>query len=173
MNQVGEERCWRRSPGWMKLLLIVSLSVTVAVVGLVGGNTIRHWQKEPDRRQTPNEPGLDRRQSRVLRMVPDARRDEARTILLARQDEYGTARETMMVAQKAFIDAIRQDPLDVERLAVTLEGRRAASSQVWNIGYEQMAEIAQLLSAAERAEMADRLEERTKRWMERQKLKEK
>jgi hypothetical protein len=34
-----------------------------------------------------------------------------------------------------------------------------------------MAEIARLLNAAERAEMADRLEERTKRWLERQERK--
>ena len=31
MNGIDEKPSWRRSPGWMKLLLIVSLSVTVAL----------------------------------------------------------------------------------------------------------------------------------------------
>ena len=171
MNEISEKPCWRHSPGWMKLLLIVSLSVTVAVVGLVGGNAIRHWNGESYNSETINEPGLDRRQSRVLRMVPDAQKDQARMILLARQDEYAAARETMMAAQKAFIEAIRHDPLDTEKLATALTERRMASSQVWNIGYEQLAEIAGLLNATERAEMANQLEERTKRWMDRQERK--
>jgi uncharacterized membrane protein len=171
MDEIGEKSGWRQSPGWMKLLLIVSLSVTVAVVGLVGGNAIRHWPGGSYDSKWQTEPGLDRRQSRVLSMVPDARRDEARTILMARQDEYNAARKTMMAAQQALVEAIRQEPLDPGRLTAALAERRAASSRVWDIGYEQMAEIARRLSAAERAEMANRLEERTKRWMERQERK--
>ena len=170
MGEIGEKKSgWSRSPGWMKLLLIVSLSVTVAVVGLVGGNAVRNWHGGSYYSKWQNEPGLDRRQSRVLGMVPDARRDEARTILLARQDEYTAARESMMAAQQALVEAIRQEPLDTERLTAALADRRSAGSRVWSIGYEQMAEIARLLNAAERAELANRLEERTKRWMERQK----
>ena len=42
---------------------------------------IRHWQQGVASGKWQNEPGLDRRQTRILRMVPDARRDEARTIL--------------------------------------------------------------------------------------------
>lgn len=171
MNGIDEKPSWRRSPGWMKLLLIVSLSVTVAIVGLVGGNAIRHWSNGPYDSERMNEPGLDRRQSRVVQMVPEARRAEARTILLARQEEYSAARDHMMAAQKAFVEAIRQDPLDAEKLAAALAERRVASGRVWEIGYEQMAEIARLLSATERIEMADRLDEGAKRWMERQERK--
>jgi uncharacterized membrane protein len=168
MSGMGEKPGWRQAPGWMKLLLILSLSVNVSVVGLFGGNAMRHWQGGPFSSRPQAESGLDRRQSRILRMVPDVRRDEAREILLTRQDEYKAARETMGMAQQALVEAIRQDPLDPERLSSALAGRRAASGQMWSIGYEQMAEIASRLNAAERAEMADRLEERTRRWMERQ-----
>jgi hypothetical protein len=104
-------------------------------------------------------------------MVPDARRDEARAILLARQDEYKTARETMRAAQQALIDAIRQEPLNPERLAAALAERRQTSSRMWGIGYEQMTEIIHLLDSTERVEMANRLEERTRRWMERRERK--
>jgi uncharacterized membrane protein len=151
----------------MKLLLILSLSVNVAIAGLVGGNAIRYWQHGAASGKWQNEPGLDRRQTRILRMVPDARRGEARTILLAWQDEYKVARETMRAAQQALVEAIRQEPLDPDRLAAALAERRAASGRMWGIGYEQMAEIVHRLNAAERAELANRLEERTRRWMER------
>ncbi len=45
MRLKGEKPGWRQAPGWMKLLLILSLSVNVAIAGLVGGNAIRHWQQ--------------------------------------------------------------------------------------------------------------------------------
>ncbi len=171
MNGMGEKPGWRQAPGWMKLLLIASLSVNVAIAGLVGGNAIRHWQQGVASGKWQNEPGLDRRQTRILRMVPDARREEARTILRARQDEYKAARETTRAAQQALVEAIRQEPLNPERLAAALAKRRQASGRMWGIGYEQMAEIVHRLDAAERAEMAKHLEERTRRWMERQERK--
>ena len=171
MSGTGERPGWRQAPGWMKLLLIVSLSVNVAIAGLVGGNAIRYWQQGVASDKWQNEPGLDRRQTRILRMVPDARREEARTILLARQDEYKASREAMRAAQQALVEAIRQEPLNPERLAAALAERRQASGRMWSIGYEQMAEIVLRLDAAERAEMAKRLEERTRRWMDRQERK--
>jgi uncharacterized membrane protein len=171
MSKMGGKSGWRQAPGWMKLLLILSLSVNVAIAGLIGGNAIRHWQQGSAGGKWQNEPGLNRAQSRILRMVPDSRRDEARTILLARQGEYETAREAMRAAQQALLEAIRQEPLDPERLAAALAERRKASGRMWGIGYEQMAEIVLRLDAAERVEMAKRLERRTRRWMERQERK--
>ena len=167
MSETGERPGWRRAPGWMKLLLILSLSVNVAIAGVIGGTAIRHWQKGVTSGKVQNEPGLDRRQSRILRMVPEARQEEARAILLARQDDVAAAHAAFRNAQQALIEAIRQDPLDHERLAAALAQRQAASSRVWGIGYEQMIEIVAMLDAAERKEFSDALEERTGRWMKR------
>jgi len=172
MNSEREPMGWRRVPGWMKLLLIVSLSANVAVAGLVGGTAVRHWQSGMHGGRWPNEPGLDRQQSRILRMVPEARREEARSILLAGEDEYRAAREALQKAQQALVDAMRQDPLNGDRLEAALAERQAVSSRLWGIGYHQMAEITQRLDAAERAEMAQKLEDRTRRWLERQAGKE-
>ena len=168
MSEMGEKPGWRQAPSWMKLLLIVSLSVNVAIAGVVGGSAIRHWQKGVASGKWQNEPGLNRQQTRFLRMVPDARREEARAILLAGQEDYEAARETMRAAQQTLVEAIRQEPLNPERLDAALAERRQASGRMWGIGYEQMAEIVRRLDAAERAELAKRLEERTRRWMERQ-----
>jgi uncharacterized membrane protein len=167
MSGMGERPGWRRAPGWMKLLLIVSLSVNVAIAGVIGGNAIRHWQQGGASGKWRNEPGLDRRQSRILRMVPEARQEEARAILRARRDEVAAAHAAFRETQQALIEAIRQNPLDRERLAAALAERQAASGRVWGIGYEQMIEIAAMLDAAERTEFSERLEERTGRWMKR------
>ena len=171
MGEMGENPGWRQAPGWMKLVLILSLSVNVAIAGLVGGNAIRYWQHGAASSKWQNEPGLNRRQTRILHMVPDSRREEAKVILLARKDDYQAARETMRAAQQALVEAIRQEPLNPKVLAAALAERRRASGQMWGIGYEQMAEIVLRLDAAERVALAKQLEERTRRWMERQERK--
>lgn len=163
---------WRSAPGWMKLLLIVSLALNLAVAGLVGGHAIRASQDPPFARIEP-EPGLDRRQTRLLRMVPEAQREQARQILLARQDDIDRARQQMRAAHMALIDALRTDPLDPERLERVLVRRHEASGAFWRIGSEQLVEIARTLDSAERDKLAERLEERTRRWMARHERKEK
>lgn len=161
MSETGETASWRRAPGWMKLLLVLSLLGNAAVTGLVAGSMMRH-----DRR--PEEPGLSRQQARILHMVPDPKREAARAILLSRKDEADAARVAMRAAQEEMVAAIRAEPFSAERLSAALAARQAASSQVWGIGYQQIAEIAAGLNAAERAELADRMEERYRRWAERQ-----
>lgn len=168
MGETQEGRSWSRAPGWMKLLLTVSLLVNIAVAGLVGGAALRHRSADDGFAGGPAEPGLNRQQSRILRMVPEARREEAREILLARQAEIEAARDVLRRAQQALIEALRQEPVDAARLTAVLSERQAASGRMWGIGYEQMVEIALRLSPAERAEMTRQLEERTQRWMERQ-----
>lgn len=167
MSEGGNGRGWRGAPGWMKLLLAVSLALNLTVAGVLGGNALRHWQDGPYA-ATKGEPGLDRRQARLLGMVPEARREEAKRVLLARQDEIDRARIEMREAHMALIDAIGEDPLDPERLETALARRHAASGAYWRIGSEQLVEIARELDAGQRQVLADRLEERTRRWMARQ-----
>jgi len=168
MSGTGESSGWRRAPGWLKLLLIVSLALNVAVIGMIGGTAMRGGEKSEYGDKTANEPGLDRRQSRILRMVPEARRDAARAILMARSAEYSAAQAALKQAQMDLIDALRAEPFDPARVSAALEARRQASGTVWGIGYEQLVQIAADLTAAERGELADSLEERTKRWLARQ-----
>jgi uncharacterized membrane protein len=167
MAETGEARSWATAPGWVKLLLVLSLSANVAVIGLIGGHAMR-----PDEHDRYGDeaavPGLSRQQSRILQMVPEARREQAKAMLLARSAEIEAARAALQTSQAALIEALRQEPLDPARLDAALSERQAASGRVWGIGYEQMIEIARQLSPEERAAMASKLEERTQRWMERQ-----
>lgn len=163
---------WRLTPGWVKLLLVLSLSANVAVAGLVGGHALRLWKGEPYRHDAagwrqPNEPGLDWQQSRILRMVPEARRAEARGILLTRQADLDAVRDEMKAAQEALTAAVVADPFDPEALKQVLEARQRISSRIWTISYEQIAAIAAILTPEERSELADKMDERMRRWMKR------
>lgn len=171
MSATSESRSWRHAPRWMKGLLVISLSLNLAVIGLVGGNAIRHWHGDRFA-DAETAPGLDRRQTRILNMIPEGSREEARAILLAHQDALDAAREAMREANMEFIQAIRQDPLDPQELDQALEHRHDASGRYWRIGSEQIVAIARELNAEERERLADRLEERTKRWMKRWKREE-
>lgn len=172
MNAPEDKRGWRSAPGWMKGLLVVSLAANLGVAGLVGGHALRAWHDRPFA-AVKAEPGLDRRQTRLLRMVPEARRDEVKPMLMQRQEEIDRARQRMQEAHMALIEAIRTDPLDPERLEAVLAQRHEASGAFWRIGSEQVVEIARTLNAAERETLADRLEERTRRWMKRHQRKKK
>lgn len=166
MNAPEVRRSWRSAPGWMKALLVVSLALNLGVAGLIGGHALRAWHDRPFASMKP-EPGLDRRQTRLLHMVPEAERDEVKPILLQRQDEIDRARERMQEAHMELIEALRADPLDPKRLEAALARRHEASSAFWRIGSEEVVEIARTLDREGRETLADRLEERTRRWMKR------
>jgi uncharacterized membrane protein len=163
MTDAGEVKSWRLAPGWMKALLLASLLGNAAIAGIASGMAAR----QEDERFQPNEPGLNRQQTRILHMVPEARRDMAREILLARADELAAAREAMRAAQAEIMEALRADPFSRDRMAVAMEARRMASRVIWGGASDQMVEIAEKLTAAERAEMADAMAERYRRWAER------
>jgi len=160
MTGTAESASWTRAPGWMKALLVASLLGNAAVAGLFGGSMMRSDRE-------PNEPGMNRQQTRILHMVPEPKREAARAILLSRGDELTAAREARGSAQTEMLAALRAEPYQPERLTAALAARQAASASYWGIGYEQIAEIAAGLDAAERAQLADNMEERYRRWMER------
>lgn len=161
MTEMEVKRSWRMAPVWMKLLLAASLLGNAAVAGIAGG-----WMARDDERW-PDEPGLSRQQARILHMVPEPRREMAREILLARADEIEAARAEMRAAHEATIAAIRAEPFSPERLEAATAARMAAGRKVFGTAYEQLGEIVAQLSAAERAELAENLDERYQRWMER------
>lgn len=163
MSGSGEMTSWKRAPRWMKLLLLVSLIGNAAVVGILFGSMLN------DHHHPPAEPGLNRTQTRILYMVPEEKRAEARAILLSRQDEIAAAREAQGTAQAEMLAALKAEPFSSDRLAAALAARQDASSQVWGIGYEQVADVAAALTPVERTEFADAIEEGYRRWQERQK----
>lgn len=86
MSDAAPKTGWRCAPGWLKGLLAVSLSLNLAIAGLVGGNAIRHWHDASFAKAVAAE-RLDRRAAIILDMVPEESRENARSILLEREGE--------------------------------------------------------------------------------------
>ncbi|MCL5775764.1 periplasmic heavy metal sensor [Limibaculum sp. FT325] len=149
-------------PLWLRALLVVSLAGNLAVLGLVGGWSMRdhHWH-DRDR------DGLDPRQARLLRALPEARQDEARAMMLAGRDAMAAERASIEAAQREIVAVIRAPDFTPERLSAALGERREASGRLNGIVHAQFVTIATGLTPAERAEMADRIEEAARRWADR------
>lgn len=149
-------------PLWVKVLLVASLAGNLAVVGLVGGWMMRghHWHgMDAD--------GLDPRQARLLRLLPEGRQAEARAMMIAQRGEIAAEREQMVEVQGEIVALMRAPDFTPERLGAALDRRREISGKVNGLVHAQLVSIASSMSPTERAEMADRLEEVTRRWAER------
>lgn len=154
-----------RRPGcplWVRVLLIASLAGNLAVVGLVGGWSMRggHGYDDPD--------GLDPRQVRLLRMLPESRHAEARAMMLAERGALASHRERMKAVQADIVSVLRAPDFSAARLQAALDARRAASGAVNGVVHGQFVALVARMSPAERAEMADRLEDLARRWAARQ-----
>ena len=146
-----------RSPGWMKLLLIGSLTANVLVVGVVAGHELRD-----DRRR-----GMDRAVGRILDMVPEERRAmaeahfaEARPALEAAEDDRGPLID-------AVLAAIRATPYDPAAVRAAMAAYGESRSERWEVLRERTATLLAMLTPEERAAFADNYEEWTQRWRER------
>ncbi|MBK0401127.1 periplasmic heavy metal sensor [Limibaculum sp. M0105] len=149
-------------PRWMRLLLVASLSGNLAVVGLVGG-----WMMRKDHWHGHDAEGLDPRQARLLHLLPEARQDEARALMLAESAGIAAERAQMTQAQGEIVAVLRSPDFTPERLGDALDRRSAFSGAVNGLIHAQIVTIASRMSPDERAEMADRIEEATRRWAKR------
>ena len=146
-----------RSPGWMKLLLILSLTANLLVIGVIAGYELRG----EDRR------GGDRAIGWILEMVPEERRDMAEAHFAearAAMDAAGGERAALM---DAVLAAIRAEPYQPAAVQTAMAAYGDSRSQRWQVLRERMATLLARLTPDERATFADRFEERMNRWRER------
>ena len=157
----------RRAPGWMRILLGVSLALNLLVLGSVLGMALRlGGPKGPDG-PPPRSIG-----SLLYRELPrEDRRDlraESRQILSASGSERGPSPEEELAVIDAGLRANPFDPAVIERV-LEANGHRVfdqhkAFKSAW------LDHVAGM-SAAERADYADRLQEaferRQERWHDR------
>lgn len=146
-------------PLWVRALLVLSLAGNLAVIGLVGG-----WSMRDHRWSGADADGLDPRQSRLLKAVPESRRDEARALMLAEGARLAETRARMDAVQGEIVAAIRAADFTPDRLDAALAERRAVSSDLNGIVHGQLVAISARMTPAERTEMAGHLEEMARRW---------
>ncbi|MFK7943317.1 MAG: periplasmic heavy metal sensor [Paracoccaceae bacterium] len=158
MTETGIENNKGGCPRWMKLALIVSLMLNVAVVGIYAGFSMQ------DKRT--GESG-NRQVDWILRLVPEDRRDFTKAQFGEVRDQLRSLREERRAKLDEIVSTVRTEPFDADALSVVLEGRRGANLQTKALVHERLIELMAEFSPAERAVFAERLEERVTRWRER------
>ena len=147
-----------RSPGWMKLLLILSLTANLLVIGVVAGYELRD-----DRRRG----GTDRAVGWILEMVPDERRDMAEAHFAEARAAIDAAEGDRGALMDAVLAAIRAEPYQPAAVQAAMAAYGDSRSERWEVLRERMATLLARLTPDERAAFADNFEERMKRWRER------
>jgi len=148
----------RGCPGWMKTVLIVSLALNVAVAGIAAG-MIHRIQQHAD--------AAPRHAERILRFVPDDRRDDAKALLDDKRDDLQKIRADRRELIADVLAAIRAEPFSPDVLAQALRGWREASVKRREIVQAELVVLLNRFDQAERAHFAGRLEESLRRRAER------
>lgn len=134
-----------RNRSWLIIGLIVSLGANLALAGFVAGQMSR-----PDRSATLDPSfGL----FRVLRELPDARRDEFRPTI---REHFRVLRgdlRRMRAAQRGIDDALAREPFEPDALDRALADFRSALLDVQQANHEVLVEVAQSMSGPERARL--------------------
>ena len=143
-------------PRWMKLALIVSLMLNVAVIGIIAGHNMKDGARDP---------GVGNRQVEwILRLVPEDRRDFTKAHFAEVREPLKSLRTERREKLDEIITAVRADPFLPSELESVLEDRRTASFETRTLVHQRLVELMAVFSPEERAIFAERLEERVSSW---------
>lgn len=143
-----------RWPLWAKLVMVVSLSANLVVAGLVVGDLLRG---EPAR------PGGDWLERRILGSLPEGRREAAQAVFAERAAEIAELRAMRDSLRDEAAQLLEAEPYDAGALLAVFDKRQLASSAMFALYYERVAELAKSLTPEERKLLADGLLRRSGR----------
>ncbi|PWE33829.1 hypothetical protein DDZ14_03990 [Maritimibacter sp. 55A14] len=149
---------------WVKIALVASLALNVAVLGLVAG-TVFSPHHGKDRWRHHSDRGLMPMGLHVYgRAMPDADRqaliDAAREHGIRRQD----AREELRGHFRDMVAALRADPFSAERVMVVLRAQHRSVGARIVEGQSLLVARISAMSPQARHAFADRLEDRLERY---------
>jgi Spy/CpxP family protein refolding chaperone len=142
----------------MKLLLTLSLTANLLVVGLVAGRELRG----DDRRG-----GTDRAVARMVEMLPEERRAMAEAHFAEAAEALAEAEGGRGAEVAAIIAAITAEPYRPDALESAMAAFGASRAQRWEVLRERITTLLARLTPAERAAFAENFEDRMNRWRER------
>lgn len=150
-----------RSPLWMRITLVVSLSLNLLIIGVVAGAMATRGD---DRRGPPTlGPARDLGPVPfIVALAPEDRRSLARSM----RSEAGPLRQNRQELQarfEALLVALRADPFDAQAVSDLLGEQRSVGAARQAIGERLLLDHLAGLTAAERAAYADRLDKSLKR----------
>ena len=148
-----------KSPVWMRVVLIASLALNLAIVGVVGGAFLRGPEGREDRSVSPG------REFRMLAgSLPQAHQDALRKAARAEWRDIRTHRETIKKQRAVLIEALRSDTFDIATFADAMKAQQATWAELGTRGMDMLVDRVRSMTPEERAGFADNLE----RWEQRQ-----
>lgn len=146
------------APGWVKLALVASVCINLALIGLLSGAVIGSTDDD-QRRKTPF----------LLRLLPESRHDEARALMAeqaaSRSDLDGMRAEY----EQTVLKAMTADPFEPAALSAALGSMNELTLKRRSATQAQLVEIAGRMTPEERQAMAERMTGMFARWAERRK----
>lgn len=141
-------------PRWMKLALVVSLMLNVAIIGVVAGFNMKDKGAGSGNRQV----------DWILKLVPDERRDDTKAHFAEVRDELRGIRAERFEMLDRVVAVMRTEPFEADTFSAVLAERRSNGQASRAIVHERLSILLTEFTPAERAIFADRLEERIARW---------
>ncbi|WP_297771082.1 periplasmic heavy metal sensor [uncultured Roseovarius sp.] len=153
MAEMNERQDKPGTGRWMRVLLVVSLAVNLAVVGVVAGWALRHGGHHghhPSR--------LDRSGGPLTRALSEEDRRDVGQRMREVWRETGGRRAGMRESFDALVADLRAVPFDPARVAERMREQRQGFAARFEMGQEVLIEHLSDMSDAKRAAYADRLE---------------
>lgn len=135
---------------WLKLALVASVALNLAVAGLVLGA----WLGDGPRKGMPRDLSF----GPFSEALSDKDRRALRRDLLGRLGEFRTAREAARAEFADLLTALRADPFDPDALKMALAAIETRTADRLELGRSLIETRLVEMSAAERQAFADRLE---------------
>ena len=145
-----------RSPGWMKLLLILSLTANLLVIGVIAGHELRGRGGGPGG-------AVDW----IVGMVPEGRREMAQAHFAQVSPTLDAAEHDRGAQMDAVLAAIRAEPFQPSEVEAAMAVFGESRAERWAVLRERTASLLAQLTPEEREAFADRFEERMNRWRDR------
>ncbi|GGH55750.1 periplasmic heavy metal sensor [Frigidibacter albus] len=142
-----------RSPRWMRIVLVLSLALNLAGVGMVAGAVLGHSKKPPrppmvsDLGFGPYTDALSAEDRRALRSA-----------FVERAPDFRDLRRVMRGDFDRLLAILRTEPYDAAAAAAVIAAQRDRARQGFELGQDLLVERLGAMTAAERAAFADRLE---------------
>ncbi|WP_371169085.1 periplasmic heavy metal sensor [Aliiroseovarius sp. 2305UL8-7] len=149
----------KRGPNWMRIVLIISLTLNLLVLGLVAG---ANWGKHRDHGFNPR--GPNRSEVRDLGFAPMAgalNRSDRREIGKALRDRSGSFSENRAQLAREFKEmllVIRAEPFDPAALSALMAQQSERRSERGTVAQMLLIERLEQMSPDDRRAFADRVE---------------
>lgn len=149
-----------KTPRWIKLVLVASLGLNIAVAGVVGGALLRA-DKGKDRAKLLQ--GRDFGFAPYITAFEEDERRELGRNFLRQSGGIKAARDEVRTSFAMILQSLEADPFDAAQFEALLTAQQAALASRQGLGAALIAEKVAQMSTEERAAFAQRLEENLKR----------